>query len=260
MIIHDQEYADVETPSGPMRLHVFRPRTDEHGQRTAGARAPAPSRWPAILFYSEIFQVTAPIRRAAAMLAGRGYLVAVPEIYHEALEPGCVLAYDDAGKERGNELKYAKSVAAFDADARAALDWIAASPHAGGAIVTMGVCLGGHLALRAAFDPRVRAAACFYPTDLHSRTLGLGRRDDTLDRLTDVRGELLFVFGRQDPHVPLAGRRTIHEALEAAGTSFTWHEFNAAHAFLRDEGARYDPALARLAWELVAELCERRQR
>ena len=30
---------------------------------------------------------------------------------------------------------------------------------------------------------------------------------------------------------------------------FTWHEFNAAHAFLRDEGERYDPAAARpYAW------------
>jgi len=38
------------------------------------------------LMYSEIFQVTGPIRRTAAMLAGHGFIVACPEIYHE-LEP-----------------------------------------------------------------------------------------------------------------------------------------------------------------------------
>jgi carboxymethylenebutenolidase len=35
---------------------------------------------------------------------------------------------------------------------------------------------------------------------------------------------------------------------------FTWHEFNAAHAFLRDEGPRYDPALALLSYRMVIDL------
>ena len=51
-----------------------------------------------------------------------------------------------------------------------------------------------------------------------------------------------------------AGRRAIYDALDAAGVWFTWHEFNAAHAFLRDEGERYDPACARLAIGLAADL------
>ena len=43
-----------------------------------------------------------------------------------------------------------------------------------------------------------------------------------------------------------------------AGVNFTWHEFNAQHAFLRDEGHRYDPAVARLCYEMVLELLHRR--
>ena len=31
-----------------------------------------------------------------------------------------------------------------------------------------GFCIGGHLAFRAAFDPRVAATVCFYPTGLHN--------------------------------------------------------------------------------------------
>ena len=43
-----------------------------------------------------------------------------------------------------------------------------------------------------------------------------------------------------------------------AGIHFTWHEFNAAHAFIRDEGARYDPAAARLCYGLALELLGRK--
>jgi hypothetical protein len=36
-------------------------------------------------------------------LAGQGYLVAAPEVYHEFEKPGYVLAYDPAGTDRGND-------------------------------------------------------------------------------------------------------------------------------------------------------------
>ena len=100
-----------------------------------------------------------------------------------------------------------------------------------------------HLAYRAALDPSVSAAACFYATDIHSRTLGAGKADDSLARMDELRAETLFVWGRQDPHVPFAGRQAIRARLEEVDARYEWHEVNAAHAFLRDEGPRYDPAL-----------------
>ncbi len=235
MIIRSDETADLAVPgatSGPggiMRLHLFRPAL--------------PGRHPGLVFFSEIYQVTDPIRRLAALLAGQGYLVAVPEVYHEHESPGTALHYDASGTDRGNALKVTKPVAAFDADATAALDFLVRHPDCTGRLGTLGVCLGGHLAYRAALDPRVAAAACFYPTDLHSGTLGAGKSDDSLARMTELRAETLFVFGRQDPHVPFAGRQLIRERLEEVGARYEWHEVNGAHAFLRDEGPRYDPAL-----------------
>ena len=59
-------------------------------------------------------------------------------------------------------------------------------------------------------------------------------------------------------HVPLEGRLKIHAALEAAGTFFQWHEFNAAHAFIRDEGPRYNPVLAQQCYGLAIEMYKRR--
>ena len=76
----------------------------------------------------------------------------------------------------------------------------------------------------------------------------------------EIKAEMLMVWGRQDPHVPLEGRKKIYDALCEKGVNFTWHEFNAQHAFLRDEGPRHDPALARIGYGLALELFHRRLR
>ena len=225
-----------------MRTHILRPS--------------AAGRYPALVLYSEIFQITAPIRRMAAFFAGHGYIVACPEVYHEFLPAGTVLAYDQAGSDRGNELKYRKSVVAHDADTSAVIEHLCSRKDTSGGVGSLGICLGGHLAFRAAFDNRMRATACFYATDLHKGSLGDG--DDSLQRAGDIQGELMMTWGRQDPHVPLEGRVKILERLNAAGTLLNWHEVNGAHAFLRDEGIRYEPELARMMYGLVLALFQRR--
>lgn len=55
------------------------------------------------------------------------------------------------------------------------------------------MCLGGHLAYRAALDKRVSAAVCYFATDLHSKTLGEGMNDDSLARAKEIKGELVMV-------------------------------------------------------------------
>jgi carboxymethylenebutenolidase len=60
MIIKDGEYADIPTPTGSMRLHLFRPA--------------AAGRYPGIMLYSEIYQITGPIRRMATFLAGPRFI------------------------------------------------------------------------------------------------------------------------------------------------------------------------------------------
>ena len=122
----------------------------------------------------------------------------------------------------------------------------------------MGICLGGHLAFRAAMNPEVLATVCFYATDIHSASLGKGKKDNSLERAGEIKGELLHVWGRQDPHVPLEGRDRIHARLEEVGARYQWFEVNGAHAFMRDEGYRYDPELAHICYGLVFELFHRR--
>ena len=57
--------------------------------------------------------------------------------------------------------------------------------------------------------------------------------------------------------VPGEGRAKIYAALTAAGARFTWHEFNGAHAFLRDEGLRYDAELAHVTLGMAIGLFRR---
>jgi carboxymethylenebutenolidase len=244
MIIKDNEVVELATPTGPMRAHVFRPQ--------------APGRYPGILLYSEIFQVTGPIRRTAAFLAGHGYVVVAPEIWHEFEPAGCVLPYDQGGADRGNALKLEKELHGLDGDSRAALDFLKAHPNCTGKLGTLGICIGGHLSFRAAAkNPDVLAAVCFYATDIHKGSLSR-TGDDTLACARDVKGELLLIWGRQDPHVPFEGRKKIYNALGDLNVNFTWHEFNGQHAFLRDEGHRYDPVLATQCQQMALELFHRR--
>jgi carboxymethylenebutenolidase len=244
MIIKDDVVVDIATQTGPMRTYFFHPAAE--------------GRYPGVILYSEIFQLTGPIRRFASFIAGHGYVVAVPEVYHELETAGTVLAYDQAGADKGNEDKYAKELASYDADARALIDYLPTMPQCNGRLGTIGICLGGHLAFRAAMNKEIRAAACFYATDVHCGTLGKGKNDDSLARAGDIKGELLHIWGRQDPHVPLEGQMKIKARLDEVDANYQWFEVNGAHAFMRDEGYRYDPELEYQCKGLVLTLLHRR--
>lgn len=230
MILKDDLVQDVPTANGPMRTYFFHPAVE-------GAQ------FPGIILYSEIFQMTGPIRRFATFLAGHGYLVAVPEVYHELEPAGTVLAYDQEGSDRGNYDKYAKQLSAYDDDGSSLLKHLAAMPQCNGRLGVVGICLGGHIAFRAAMNPEVRATVCFYATDIHTGSLGAGKSDDSLARAGEIKGELLHIWGRHDPHVPLEGRRKVLARLDAVQANYQWVEVNGAHAFMRDEGYRYDSDL-----------------
>jgi Dienelactone hydrolase and related enzymes len=237
-------FVDLPTPTGVMRTYIHRP--------------VATGSYPAILFYSEIFQQTGPIERAAKIMAGHGYAVLVPEVFHELNPIGTVLAYDDAGRDKGNADKAAKDVQGYDTDNAAMIAWVAQQDWCNGKIGAMGFCIGGHLAFRAALQPEVAATACFYATDLHTSVIPNQPGQHSMERLTDIKGELMMIWGKQDNHIPTAGRAEVYQKLTAANLSFTWHEFNGQHAFMRDEGERYDPQLAMTGYRLALDLFARK--
>ena len=204
-------------------------------------------RRPGVVLYTDIFQLTESTLRTARRLASAGFVVCVPEIYPHGELAGVALEFDDPGKQAGLAAAAATTTAEFDADRVAVLDYLANRDDIG-VLFALGFCLGGHLAFRAAFDARIAATVCFYPTGLHNGALG---SDDSgsLARAADVQGRLMIVFGSQDPHVPAAARLQVLSALYAAGLDdLELHVYaGGEHAFMRDVGPRHDPVLTDLA-------------
>ncbi|KAI9759379.1 MAG: hypothetical protein M4579_002368 [Chaenotheca gracillima] len=215
--------------------------------------------------------LTGPVARFARQIAGQGYIVAAPSSYHEFTGPEA-LAYDGPGTDAGNEYKIEKArlpqrdcwlseldnkLAAYDEDATLSVDTLLSLPTCSGRIGATGMCLGGHLAYRAALDPRVASAVCYFATDIHSKSLGKGKNDDSLLRAGDIKGELIMIFGKKDNHVPPDGRDLIRNTLRQKGVSYSFYEIEGAqHAFIRDElsKGRYDPAVSKVCFEMLLEL------
>jgi len=223
--------------------------------------------------------VTGPVARFARQIASQGYIVAAPSSYHEFTGPEA-LAYDGPGTDKGNEWKITKTVEAYDEDATLSIDTLLALETCNGRVGATGIysfpssptrtpaifysyshppgmCLGGHLAYRCALDPRISSAICYFATDIHSRTLGAGKSDNSLSRARDIKGELVMIFGKLDNHVPPEGRDLIRKTLHEAGVTFSFYEHAwAQHAFIRDElsKGRYDAALTGVCFEMLKEL------
>src|ERR687884_479750 len=109
------DYVEVEVGGSAMRVLVSAPREE--------------GKYPGVLLYSDIFQLTGPTVRACARLAGYGFVVAAPEIYHRIEPPGTVIPFDDAGRTRGLADASKTTVAQFDRTARAVLDYLAGHPR-----------------------------------------------------------------------------------------------------------------------------------
>jgi carboxymethylenebutenolidase len=111
--------------------------------------------------------------------------------------------------------------------------------------------LGGGLAYRAAINPTISATSCFYATDIHSGVTPSQPGNDSRTRTKEIRGAMQMIWGKQDPHIPPEGRAIVYKELTDANVIFEWHEVNGVHAFMRDEGDRYDAELQLLGYQMA---------
>ena len=89
LVVITTEYVDIPAGGTPMRMFVAAPKS--------------PGKYPGIVCYSDIFQLTGTMLRSVARLAGYGFVAVAPEIYHRVEPPGSAIPFDDAGRTRGME-------------------------------------------------------------------------------------------------------------------------------------------------------------
>lgn len=194
--------------------------------------------------------------RMTQRLAGHGFVVVAPELYGRFEPSGTVLDFD---KDRQRALDDSDRVLVkdLDDDRRAVIDWLKSRDDVDASrICAGGWCFGGHLAFRAAMEADVKATACFYGTGIHNGKLGSPPAVDSLARAASgaIKGSVLLVWGRNDPHIPPEGRALTHRTLDDAKVRFEARLFDAEHAFMRDEGPRYDPEATDKAFAAMVEL------
>nr|WP_216595686.1 dienelactone hydrolase family protein [Myxosarcina sp. GI1] len=102
----------------------------------------------------------------------------------------------------------------------------------------------------------MKATVCCYFTGIHSGKLGRGVAD-SIERVGEIEGELLTVFGSLDPHVPPEGRETILQALDKVNVRHETLLYEANHTFMRDDGYRYDPVATDDAWVKITDFLKR---
>jgi carboxymethylenebutenolidase len=214
-----------------LRLRVFLPKAE--------------GRFPGLLAYSDIFQHTGPHLRMCTRLAAQGFVVIAPELYGRFEPAGTVLDFE-SDRQRALDDAAKVQLAWFDEDLGRALEALRTHPRVDPSrLHACGWCIGGHLAFRAAFAPEVKSTVCFYATGLHTDSLGAAvGAAKSLDAAHRIKGELLLIWGSRDPHIPKEGRQVIHASLAKTGTAFQTLTFDAEHTFMRDEGARWEPAAA----------------
>jgi carboxymethylenebutenolidase len=211
---------NLATTDGVLDCYVFEP---------AGSGP-----WPAVVLYMDAFGIRADLDVMASRLADHGYVVAVPNLYHrtadvQPFDPAAVAA---GGAEKDRFMAMIRSidgdlVMADTATVLAHLD--TRSSVRPGPIGTVGYCMGGGYALRAAgvFPDRVVAAASF-----HGGSLATDRPDSPHQLAARMRARLYVGVAGIDPGFSDEQRQRLDAALREAGVDYEIEIYEGAqHGF-----------------------------
>ncbi|GAA2526671.1 dienelactone hydrolase family protein [Streptomyces sp. NPDC058947] len=218
---------------------------------------------PAVLVFMDAFGLRPNLRSMADRLAGEGYTVLVPNLFHRA---GRAPLFDlpefiDPGARPGVFERITPVMRTLTdelamRDTGAYLRWLAESPvAAGGPVALTGYCMGARLSLLTAgtYPERVAAAAGF-----HGGRLATDTPDSPHLVAGKVTAELYFGHADQDPSLPPEQIERLEEALTAAGVRHRCEVYTGApHGFTQADTAAYHEEGDRRHWAALLDLLKR---
>ncbi|HZI79948.1 MAG TPA: dienelactone hydrolase family protein [Vicinamibacterales bacterium] len=234
---------NLPTPDGVLDCYLFEP---------AGAGP-----WPGVVLYMDAFGIRADLDVMAARLAGAGYVVAVPNLYHRSgafppFDPALVAA---GGAERDRFMGMIRSIDGdlVMRDTAAVIAHFDTRPTvSNGPLGTVGYCMGGGYALRAAgvFPERVAAAASF-----HGGSLATDRPDSPHQLASRMRAHIYVGVAGLDPGFTDEQRQRLDAALRADGVNYEIEIYEGAqHGFAVHNHRVYDRAASERHWERLLAL------
>jgi carboxymethylenebutenolidase len=218
------------------------------------ARPTGEGSWPAVLVFMEIFGVNSHIRQVTERIAAEGYVALAINYYHRTTE-NFELEYTEAGMTVGRQHKDQTTRQGILEDIQASLAYLGQQPWVSSAerVASIGFCFGGHVACIAATLPPFAATIAFYPGGVANSAPGGGK--PTIEYAPDMHGQILCLFGKEDPLIPLAETHRVEEALRHAHCHYEVIRYDeAGHGFFCDQRADYRPEIAEDAWRRVKGL------
>lgn len=238
-----QQWITLPADGGEMEAYVARP---EHG-----------GPWPAVIVFMEIFGVNSHIRDVTNRIAAEGYVAIAPNYYHRTTS-NLELGYTDADVEKGRKHKERTTRKGLLIDIRTVIQWLrksknVSSPDRMGCV---GFCFGGHVAYIAAGFDEIVATVSFYGGGIATSSPGGGA--PTISHTEEIKGEILCLFGEEDPLIPHAETVMIENTLKENNIRHEVVRYaNVGHGFFCNQRADFDAAAADDAWNRMKELFQR---
>ncbi|MEU2272099.1 dienelactone hydrolase family protein [Streptomyces olindensis] len=217
-------------------------------------------RHPGVLMYPDGFGIRPVLREMARELAGHGYFVLVPNVFHRH-GPAPVIDLPEHIGEEARPAVLARLMPLIEAhttervlrDADAYLRFLTARPEvAAGPLAVTGYCIGGLLAMRtaSAHPGRVAAVAGFHGPVTADGPDGLHRL------LSPITAEVHLGHAASDLTPEALGE--LNRALDAAGVDHTSEIYpGTVHGFTMSDTDAFDAAALRRHWDRLLPLLER---
>ncbi|WP_214402622.1 dienelactone hydrolase family protein [Pseudonocardia lacus] len=225
------------------------------GECAATLHTAADGAAPAVILYPDAAGVRPTFLDMADRLAGLGYTVLLPDVYHRTpfapFDPATVFGDPDE-RARLGALAQGLTPEMVVRDAGAFLDFLGGRAEVSGAAVgTTGYCMGGRTSLLvAAHHPdRVAAAASFHGGNLAGDDPGSPHL--VADR---IRATVLVAAARDDRSFPAEQHERLEQALTGAGVRHRIETYPAAHGFAVPDNTTYDADADRRHWAALTEL------